>query len=145
MPVRIYALAKELDLDSKDLVDICKKAGITGKGSALASLSDDEATKVKDYLKGPKDGGGAGKAAAKQAEEEARPISRDDYIAPASSAGSKVKVLDPKPKRRAVLSIPGKTVQDDPAEEVEVGPGGRRLCDGFLERFASSVGPVDAR
>ena len=50
MPVRIYALAKELDYDSKELVDVCKKAGITGKGSALASLDDDEVQQLKDYL-----------------------------------------------------------------------------------------------
>lgn len=50
MPVRIYALAKELDYDSKELVEICKKAGITGKGSALASLDDDEVQQLKDYL-----------------------------------------------------------------------------------------------
>ena len=42
MPIRIYALAKQLKLDSKELVDICTKAGITGKGSALASLTDEE-------------------------------------------------------------------------------------------------------
>ena len=41
MAVRIYTLAKELNLDSKVLVEICDKAGITGKGSALASLSDE--------------------------------------------------------------------------------------------------------
>ncbi len=50
MPARIYALAKELNLDSKELVDIVKKVGITGKGSALASLSDDEAQRVRDHL-----------------------------------------------------------------------------------------------
>ena len=50
MPARIYALAKELNLDSKDLVDLVKKVGITGKGSALASLSDEEAQKVRDHL-----------------------------------------------------------------------------------------------
>ena len=52
MPVRIYALAKELKLDSKQLVEICAKAGVSGKGSALASLTDDEAVKVKGYLSG---------------------------------------------------------------------------------------------
>ncbi len=52
MPARIYALAKELNLDSKDLVDLVKKAGITGKGSALASLTDDETQRVRDYLGG---------------------------------------------------------------------------------------------
>ncbi len=52
LAVRIYALAKELKLDSKELVDVCTKAGIQGKGSALASLTDDEAVKVKQFLKG---------------------------------------------------------------------------------------------
>ncbi|MCA9122384.1 MAG: translation initiation factor IF-2 [Planctomycetaceae bacterium] len=52
MPIRIYALAKELKLDSKDLVEICNKAGITGKGSALASLDDPEVDKLKTYLAG---------------------------------------------------------------------------------------------
>ena len=52
MPIRIYALAKELKFDSKELVDICSKAGITGKGSALASLEDAEVDKLKLYLAG---------------------------------------------------------------------------------------------
>lgn len=52
MPARIYALAKELNLDSKILVDLVKKVGITGKGSALASLSDDEAQKVREHIAG---------------------------------------------------------------------------------------------
>jgi translation initiation factor IF-2 len=50
VPARIYALAKELNVDSKDLVDLVKKVGITGKGSALASLTDEEAQKVRDHL-----------------------------------------------------------------------------------------------
>ena len=53
MPTRIYSLAKELSIDSKELVDICSKLGITGKGSALASLSDEELDKVKSHLAGP--------------------------------------------------------------------------------------------
>ncbi|HYO24914.1 MAG TPA: translation initiation factor IF-2 N-terminal domain-containing protein, partial [Lacipirellulaceae bacterium] len=52
MAVRIYSLAKELKLDSKELVDLCTQIGISGKGSALASLTDDEEVKVRDYLKG---------------------------------------------------------------------------------------------
>ena len=42
LPIRIYALAKQLKIDGKVLVDICNRIGITGKGSALASLSDEE-------------------------------------------------------------------------------------------------------
>jgi len=52
VPARIYALAKELKVDSKDLVDLVKKVGITGKGSALASLTDEEAQKVRDHISG---------------------------------------------------------------------------------------------
>ncbi|TWT42505.1 translation initiation factor IF-2 [Botrimarina hoheduenensis] len=52
MAVRIYSLAKELSIDSKELVDVCARAGVTGKGSALASLTDDEVVKVTDFLKG---------------------------------------------------------------------------------------------
>ncbi len=52
MPTRIYALAKELKIDSKELVDLCTKAGIPGKGSALASLEDDEVVKLKAFLEG---------------------------------------------------------------------------------------------
>ena len=45
--IRIYSLAKDLGLDNKELVEIVKKAGISGKGSALASLEDEEVDKVK--------------------------------------------------------------------------------------------------
>lgn len=52
MPVRIYAFAKELGLDNKQLLDICEKANIKGKGSALASLDDDEIAAVKEFMSG---------------------------------------------------------------------------------------------
>jgi translation initiation factor IF-2 len=41
-----------LKIDSKELVDICTRAGIPGKGSALASLEDDEVVKLKTYMEG---------------------------------------------------------------------------------------------
>ncbi len=108
MPIRIYALAKELKLDSKDLVDICTKAGITGKGSALASLEDAEVDKVKSYLVG-----GDKKSAPAAAAATAKPgplgsrrtaskavptapttpevYTRNDYIAPVATG--KIKVI----------------------------------------------------
>jgi translation initiation factor IF-2 len=52
-------LAKELKVDSKELVDLCARIGISGKGSALASLSDEEAAKLQEHFKGG--GGGAAK------------------------------------------------------------------------------------
>jgi translation initiation factor IF-2 len=50
-PRRIYALAKELKVESKELVEVCIKAGIRGKGSALANLTEEEVEKVKQFLK----------------------------------------------------------------------------------------------
>jgi len=50
VPIRIYALAKDLKIDSKELVEFCNKAGIPGKGSALASLEDDEIVKLKAWM-----------------------------------------------------------------------------------------------
>ncbi len=80
MPARIYALAKELNLDSKELVDIVKKVGITGKGSALASLTDDETTRVRDHLAGAS----AAKPAAPSATASAAPLGavRDSVVPP---------------------------------------------------------------
>ena len=46
MPTRIYSLAKDLNIDGKKLVELCTKAGIQGKGSALASLTDEEVVKL---------------------------------------------------------------------------------------------------
>lgn len=51
MGVRIYALAKELNLDSKYLVEVCATAGIAGKSSPLASLTDGEVKTVQSFLK----------------------------------------------------------------------------------------------
>ena len=73
MPVRIYALAKELNVDSKELVDLCAKAGVTGKGSALASLTDEEAEKVKTFIA---DGG------TRPAAKKSSPIKNEGSAAP---------------------------------------------------------------
>jgi len=100
LPVRMYALAKEMNLDSKVLVEICSKAGIPGKGSALASLSDEEVTKVKDFLSNKE------KPARKPAKPEKKADSaepavlrREDYIAPGSTSG-KMPVLESRKKKR---------------------------------------------
>ena len=108
MPVRIYALAKELRLDSKQLVEICAKAGISGKGSALASLTDEEAGKVRAFLGsgGPSAGGRTGPAAKSSARPprtrkqpaETGVVRREDYIAPMGTAG-KMPFLGDRPKK----------------------------------------------
>ena len=118
MASRIYALAKELKLDSKVLVDLCIKAGVTGKGSALASLTDEEVVRIKAYV-----AGGAGAGAAKPAKEaapakpqpamagaaaESGALRRSDYIPPTGAApagrppviGAKPQPLAPETPKR---------------------------------------------
>jgi translation initiation factor IF-2 len=75
LAVRIYSLAKELKVDSKELVDICTKVGIRGKGSALASLSDEEVVKLRDHFSGsgPKDVGRASTTAPSPERPRERP------------------------------------------------------------------------
>jgi translation initiation factor IF-2 len=102
MPIRIYALAKKLNMDSKELVDACAKAGITGKGSALASLTDEETAKVQAHLAKAVTSGAptrsiSGAAAAKSAPPLDRAISREDYVGPATASG-KPKVIQAKTK-----------------------------------------------
>ena len=84
---RIYALAKELNIDSKVLVELCLKAGVTGKGSALASLTDEEEAKVRAHVSSS--GGRTSAAvaarpvaAAATATVEAPVFRREDYIPP---------------------------------------------------------------
>ncbi|MDR0703660.1 MAG: translation initiation factor IF-2 N-terminal domain-containing protein, partial [Planctomycetaceae bacterium] len=47
MSIRIYALAQQLKVETKKLLDVLKQLGIEGKGSSLASLTDEEVEKVK--------------------------------------------------------------------------------------------------
>ncbi len=56
MKIRIFALAKELDYDSKELIKHCNNAGITVKSSALASISPEERDRLMAYLDSLKKG-----------------------------------------------------------------------------------------
>ncbi len=123
MAVRIYALAKELKFDSKELVEICTKAGITGKGSALASLADDEVVRLKEYLSGRHRGGEraiGGSSGGGTAIAEPEVVRREDYIAPAG-VGGKPPVLDTKPERPAV-EVKKKPAADAPKPPPKAGP-----------------------
>ena len=50
--IRIFSLAKELGMDSKVLIEHCRSAGLTVKGSALASISPDEKELVLSHMGG---------------------------------------------------------------------------------------------
>ncbi|HTN75916.1 MAG TPA: translation initiation factor IF-2 N-terminal domain-containing protein, partial [Pirellulaceae bacterium] len=113
MPIRIYALAKELKLDTKDLVDICARAGIPAKGSPLASLEDDEVVKLKAFLSAPPKSGRASVGA---------PIP-PSHSAPA--APSKPPFIAPKPAQPAAVPPPPPApapVVAAPVEPVELPP-----------------------
>ena len=64
MKIRIFALAKELDIDSKDLIQACTEVGLTVKSSPLASITPEERDMVLAHLKSRKPSGAskAGKA-----------------------------------------------------------------------------------
>jgi translation initiation factor IF-2 len=95
--VRIYTLAKELKIDSKELVDLCTRAGIQDKGSALASMTDEEVAKLREFIAGrarPSERPAPVKAAVpppaapvRPAPVQPQPLKKEDYIAPAGVAG----------------------------------------------------------
>jgi translation initiation factor IF-2 len=112
--VRIYTLAKELKLDSKELVDLCTRAGIQDKGSALASLTDDEVSKLREFMAGkakPADRpAAAAKPGAPVRPATPAPVKREDYIAPAgvSGKGKPPEIQPPKPAAGPVAPAAGK-------------------------------------
>lgn len=130
MAIRIFALAKELKLDSKVLVEACAKAGVTGKGSALASLNDEEEAKVRAVLAGggpkPAHRDSAGKAApgtTPVAPSEPAPLRPQDYIPPGGVTRKPPPILAPKAPER--LAEPAKKAAGDakPSPPLRIGPG----------------------
>ena len=111
MPIRIYALAKQLKLDSKFLVDICEQAGVTGKGSALASLTDEEIETVKAYLSKTKSPRTA--APATMAPPPGGKLRREDYVAPGAGMG-----------KIPVIKEPAATAQKTEPEDAGQAPSG---------------------
>ncbi len=107
MAVRIYALAKELNLDSKELVDICNRAGVPDKGSALASLTEDEVATVKSFMSG------AGGEKTKKSSSAPPPVERPKE----APRGDRMKVIvTPKP------AAPTRRKKDEEAPVEEAPP-----------------------
>ena len=52
--IRIFSLAKEMGMDSKVLIEHCRAAGLTVKGSALASISPEEKELVLRHMENAK-------------------------------------------------------------------------------------------
>jgi len=113
LAVRIYSLAKELKFDSKELVDICTKAGVPGKGSALASLTEEEVEKVKQFLKG------GGTAKAKPAKPA--PVAPQRPTEPVR-AGKMPVIVTPKPPAPTARPKPTEPAEQEPDQEVAEEP-----------------------
>ena len=88
MAVRIYSLAKELKLDSKELVELCTRAGIQDKGSALASLDDTEVARLKEFISGKSKSPEKPTATTETTATPKAPavMKREDYVAPTGAA-----------------------------------------------------------
>ena len=50
MTIRIYVLSKQLNVDSKDILDAVRRLKIEGKSSPFHSLTSDEVEQVKNWL-----------------------------------------------------------------------------------------------
>jgi translation initiation factor IF-2 len=74
LKIRIFALAKELGIDSKDLIQHCNDAGLAIKASPLASVSPEERDMVLEHLKSVRAIGPDGKAAAPEAPTPSREV-----------------------------------------------------------------------
>ena len=115
LAIRIYQLAKQLKIDNKALVDTCKKLGFAGKGSALASLSDDQVAAIKEHLSG-----GRKKPAAPEPEVPATPKREEKTL-------GRVRTLPPTP--RAAPEPPSQEEAEPAPPTPEVTPrSGRFRC-----------------
>jgi translation initiation factor IF-2 len=126
LKIRIFALAKELGLDSKVLIDLCNEAGLNIKASALASITPDEKDMVLQLLdgKGP---------AEKQepAESEPAPLTRPVNTnkgrvraMPLPGKGGATETAEPEvePEEVAEPEPVEEEVVEAPAEEVVAAP-----------------------
>jgi translation initiation factor IF-2 len=109
LPIRIYALAKQLKVEHKTLVDICNQIGIEGKGSALASLTDEEVVAVKGQLERSKSARPTGSGAVADrlaAGPGGQAVRREQYLPPGGVVSRKVPVLDRKLEKPPLLKKP---------------------------------------
>lgn len=114
MAQRIFSLAKELKIESKDLLEVCRELNL-GKTSALASLTEEEVALIKEHLKRAKSGRGR-PGAVTTAPGPAPVIRREDYIPPAGTPQGKVPVLDRKVEK---IRAPAPPVEEVPVREKE--------------------------
>ena len=113
--MRVYKLAQDLkaeghDIDGRALLSLCSELGITSRGnSTLASISDDDAERVRQYLKEQRSGIRRSATSKTPSLEPIRPTSSE----------RRVPTLSSHPKRAAAAEVPEKT-ENLPEESPEV-------------------------
>ena len=126
MKIRIFALAKELDLDSKDLIQACTEVGLTVKSSPLASISPEERDMVLAHIKSRKAGGPAKAAKAAEAPVLSRePVPERTKLKPIRTLGAPVaKTATRRPEDQDDVSSPEEVAAPtpEPVEPVAAAP-----------------------
>ena len=100
LKIRIFALAKELGIDSKVLIEHCNSAGIKLKNSPLASISPEERDLVLGHMNH------AAPPAAAAEETQMTPFARD----PSRDVGGKIRSIKPVVSRPPLARDRGKPV-----------------------------------
>ena len=113
--VRVYALARELNVESKDLLDLCKQAGFDVKNQ-LSSLDPEQRDQIEALIKK----GGVAVAVAPAPAKAAAPAVLPDV-------SKTVRNLDTRPARREAVLVAGEA----DVENGEVWMEGRH---GIIER-----------
>ena len=113
--IRIFSLAKELGMDSKVLIEHCRAAGLTVKGSALASISPEEKELVMRHMEGAsgKEGESTG--------EVAELPSRADVARKIGSRMRDIRTMVPRDRTGGAVETE-ETADPAASEEVEITP-----------------------
>ncbi len=101
--MRVYELAKELGLENKVLLDLCKQLGMDDKASHSNSLSDDEAEKVRRFVI---------RRAVSEKSPSTREVSKEGQLLTESRLGSNV--IRRRKKDDELPETPGKQIDLSP-------------------------------
>src|SRR5205814_2245595 len=109
--VRVYALARELNLDSKDLVELCRQQGIDVKNQ-LSSLDPQHCDLIKLLVKKGTKAGGVATA----------PLPPTAAPSLPSNLDTRIRVLPPQRKRETETAAPAAPLAAPVSPPAEVAP-----------------------
>lgn len=118
MKIRIFALAKELDYDSKELIKHCNDAGIPVKSSALASISPEERDHLLNYLDSLK-GNKVATASPSSAPTPSPEFAPEKTVGKVRSIRTMTPRPTPSPRQEEPKQAPPAAEKSTPAETVE--------------------------